>query len=1084
MKDRPFKNSSDCLSDVPKTIFEWLSNVAKVRLEAIAIRGTDERPPLTYQSLLTQVEYVATQLRAIGLGAGDPIAIALENGADFLVTILSVASVATAFPLDPNQPQAEFERYFSLLHIKAVIVSQNTNSAIVTTAQQANIPIIEIIANSKMSAGQFSLSTVGIKSSTNKSQSPKFPRLEDLAILVGTSGSTGLPKIVSLTHESFFVSIAHAADWMQLTKSDRSLVLTPLAMLHALVRSSCPLLLRGGEVICTPGYNPAQILEWIEGYRPSFFTAVPSIYRSILQRIQQTHRTPQKASLRFLVTGSDKITPAEIKAVESVFNVPLIEFYGMSEVSPLPAVRGLPPQSTPDGAIGKVNPMWQIACMDENGSRLAAKEEGEIVLRGGYLNQLVGVSNERDDWFHTGDLGYLDEENFLYITGRVDNRINRGGKKVYAGDIEAVLLTHPEIKEAVVFGIPDTLYGECIGAVVVLHPNSVVTSASIRQFLIKRIADFKLPDLILIEDALPLNSFGKVKRKTLASHYGLRDVFAQKRQTALNTRISHTAPRTVVEQNLALIWSSLFKIESLSIHDNFFELGGHSLLATQMLSRIQDVFAVDLPIHSLFDSPTIAQLASEIKQQTETSSTFRSLNNISTAKIPLSLTQKRYWFIEQQDMGTFYSMPRVLEIEGSLNIKALEQSLQTIVDRHAILRTIFCSKDNEVYQLCDRTTIKLKAIDLQDIPESKRKLKAYQLLKKEAQQPFKLTQEYLIRFSLACLSPTSYLFMVNMHHIISDGWSVEIFWKELSAIYSALVEGKSNPLPPLPIQYADYVLWQQRWLKGARAKKNYDYWSKQLANMPTSLDLPCDRPRSSVPTYSKGKGLYLKLNPEFTQQLRHFCQVRGITPYMMFLAAWQLLLCHYSGKTDIVVMTPFSGRNQIATEPLIGLFSNILLLRTQCDLKLTFEQLLNRVRQNWLAAYTHQHISLNELIAKSGLKKDLKHSLSEIFFSLETISRNNPPLSGLKTKRGKGISSWMVFADLQLYVEDRESNIMSVTLFYNTDLFNTSTAIQIFTRFQQLLNEIVNYPEKTIDRTLNIDERLGVISNHDRERAS
>ena len=266
-------------------------------------------------------------------------------------------------------------------------------------------------------------------------------------------------------------------------------------------------------------------------------------YRSLLHCLKETSSIPPERSLRFLVTGLDKIEATEIEKLENTFKIPLVQFYGMSEVSPLPAVRPFPPADTPSRAVGKVNPLWQFACVDKKGNHLPFGQEGEIILKDGYFNRLLGQKNQQHSvnihqgWFYTGDLGYLDSEGFLYYTGRVDNRINRGGKKVYAKEFEAVLLTHPAIAVGVVFGIPDALYGECIGAVVVLHPDRVTTPDSIRQFVAERVADFKVLDRILIEEALPLNPFGKVKRKTLSAHYGLRDLFVQKSSQTSNNYI-------------------------------------------------------------------------------------------------------------------------------------------------------------------------------------------------------------------------------------------------------------------------------------------------------------------------------------------------------------------------------------------------------------------------------------------------------------------------------------------------------------------------------------------------------------------
>ena len=617
------QNQDNLVGQLPQTIPEWLGEVAKIYGQALAISSVEQGLSLSYQELYKHIQNISNQLRLLGLKPGDIVIIALENGADFLTSILSTATVATAFPLNPHQPETEFSRYFDLLDIKAVVTRNNFNSTIVKVARSANIPVLELNSDSTTPAGQFSLSTTQTLTEQDKSKKavePQLPQLSDYAVLVATSGSTGQPKIISLTHESFFVSINHAADWMQLTSSDRSLVITPFAMLHALVRSSCPLLLRGGEVVCTPGYNPAKILDWLEQKQPSFFTGVPSMYRSILESIRNYGWTPQLTSLRFLVTGSDKIEAAEIKAVETALNVPLIQFYGMSEVSPLPVTRPLPPIETPSGAVGKINPMWKVACVDETGKHLSWEQEGEIILHGGYINRLVGInssqtnSNVNQDWFYTGDLGYLDRDGFLYYTGRVDNRINRGGTKIYAGELESVLQSHPAIKQTAVFGIPDNLYGECIGAVVVLQAGELATPKTIRQFMVERVSESKIPDLILIKDSLPLNPFGKIKRKTLAAHFALQDIFDQKKSHFSSISNDGNRPKTALEQKLSAIWLDVLGLTQVGLEDDFFELGGHSLLALKLFAAIEEQFGRKLPANALLKNPTIQQLAQLLSQ--------------------------------------------------------------------------------------------------------------------------------------------------------------------------------------------------------------------------------------------------------------------------------------------------------------------------------------------------------------------------------------------------------------------------------------------------------------------------------------
>lgn len=436
--------------------------------------------------------------------------------------------------------------------------------------------------------------------------------------------------------------------------------------------------------------------------------------------------------------------------------------------------------------------------------------------------------------------------------------------------------------------------------------------------------------------------------------------------------------------------------------------------------------------------------------------------------IPLSSIQKNYWFdrnIESSD--TFYSIPCTIEIEGSLEIEIFKKSLQIIVERQAMLRTIFLYQDGTVIQeIQENGTIELNLKDLEHLPNEERKHTAYQLLKEEAQQPFKMLGEYLVRFSLYQLSTTSYIFMFNMHHIVCDGWSIKVFRQKLATIYNSLVEGDPNPLPPLPMQYADFVAEEQQWLRGDEAQKAREYWRKQLANLPV-MNLPYDRPEGLTSTYGKAKAINLKIDSSSTQQLKHFCSTHRITLYMLFLAIWQLLLGYYGGQTDVVVGSLIAGRSRFETESIIGIFANSVLVRIQYDLNSTFEEFLLQVRRNCLANFTHQNIPVREMAVELKTIENTESNLCRVLFSMDQyFQTNNVEMIGLKTKKGEGIGNMLMRYALEINVKHPEKDILYLNLFYRSDLFDVSTITQIASKFGQLLDEVVNYPEETLDELL------------------
>ena len=592
-------------------IIEGLRDVAGKFGDKAAVGGID-RSYSTHTQLIEQIDQTAEKLRSAQIKSGDLVIVALDEGPEFLTAILSVMSAAIPLPLNPSIPAQEAEYFFAELPIAAIIVTERAGSALVMAAEASGVSILRLVTDQQRPAGQFDL----LLTRYTRPPEQQIDNPMQTALLSTSSGTTGTPKIIAHTHASMVTNCISFADQARLTNEDRSLCVVPFALLHSLWRSCLPVLLRGGQVVCASGFDARRALDQIDDVRPTFMTAVPSIYLLLLKRIAETGWSPDGCSIRALFCGSDAINRETIEAVESAFQAPLRQWYGMGEVSPMLAFCPLPPADIPSNAVGKVVSPWDVRILGEDGKKVPKNVEGEIVATGGLIHPRLETEAQKGnpsivgDWYHTRDLGYLDGDGFLYVTGRVDDRINRGGKKVYPKEIESAFLTHEAVAQAVVFGLPDELYGERIGALVVLAHGHTETEDKLRAYVGARVADYKMPEYIKIVESIPLNQMGKISRKTLAGELEIDNVMAQRRLAR-----SHVKPATKTEKQLMFIFEELFEKVNISTTDDFFALGGDSLSSLKLLLAIEETFAIKATPAELFHQPTVQALAALIEDR-------------------------------------------------------------------------------------------------------------------------------------------------------------------------------------------------------------------------------------------------------------------------------------------------------------------------------------------------------------------------------------------------------------------------------------------------------------------------------------
>ncbi len=594
-------------------ILQW----AKRRSEAVALLSIG-RSPLTYSMLAVRIDEIAAFLRSLGIKRNERVAIVLPNGAEMAVVFLGVIAVATAAPLNPAYREEEFAFYLRDLGAKALLIQSGLESKARVVAEKLGIPCIELCLHDTTVTGSFRLSAPSRLSGGLDLAELDFAQREDLALVLHTSGTTSRPKIVPLTHENLFCSAHNVQRSLQLSPIDRCLNIMPLFHVHGLVAALLASLVAGGSVICTSGFSAPQFFEWVGVGKPTWYTAVPTMHQAILARAALDRSAAPRGVLRFIRSCSASLPPRVLAELEELFSVPVVEAYGMTEAAHQIACNPLPPAARKPGSVGlPAGP--EVAIMDEKGHLLARGQTGEIVIRG--RNVMAAYENRpdanaeafTDSWFRTGDQGFIDDDGYIFLTGRIKEIINRGGEKVAPREVEEVLLEHPTIEQAAVFAIPHPTLGEEVAAVITLCQGANVTEQDVRLFAAAHLADFKVPARVVITTDIPKGPTGKVQRLTLARSLGLTE-----HASCVPAGVQGSvAPTTPLERLLVGIYREVLRLEHIGVLDDFLSLGGDSLLALQIVARIQQLCQVEIPLVRFFELSTIRQLAAELSKAQE-----------------------------------------------------------------------------------------------------------------------------------------------------------------------------------------------------------------------------------------------------------------------------------------------------------------------------------------------------------------------------------------------------------------------------------------------------------------------------------
>ena len=582
------------------TLHEMITASAEAAPEACVIDAPG-RSPLTYRGLLEHVHETAGVLSGRGIAAGDRVALVLPNGPEMATAFLGVAAVAACAPLNPGLRESEFADSFENLRVKALIHLAGADSPALEAARSHGIPVILLTPVTTAEAGRFMLD--------GTSAVAAFARPDDTALVLSTSGTTAKPKVVPLTHRNLCASARNIRASLALTPADRCLNIMPLFHIHGLVGVLLSSLAAGACTVCTPGFNAPEFFPLVQACRPTWYSAVPTMHQAILAQAEAHRATVERRPFRFIRSCSAALPPRVMARLEETLGAPMIEAYGMTEAAHQMASNPLPPGARKPGSVGRpAGP--EVAIMDDAGRLLPAGTRGEIVIRGenvmsGYAdNPEANARAFTDGWFRTGDQGFIDNDGYLVLTGRLKEMINRGGEKLAPLEIDEALLDHPAVAQAVVFAVPHPRLGDEVAAAVVLRPGQALTERELRAFLVTRLADFKIPRKIVVLAEIPKGPTGKVQRIGLAEKLGMQDAFSVWEAAA-----EYVAPRTPLEVQLVELCAQVLGLERVGVNDNFLQLGGDSMLATLLLNRVRDAVQVAVSPIDFFEMPTVANLA-------------------------------------------------------------------------------------------------------------------------------------------------------------------------------------------------------------------------------------------------------------------------------------------------------------------------------------------------------------------------------------------------------------------------------------------------------------------------------------------
>ncbi|HEJ6188257.1 TPA: pyoverdine non-ribosomal peptide synthetase PvdD, partial [Pseudomonas aeruginosa] len=792
----------------------------------------------------------------------------------------------------------------------------------------------------------------------------------------------------------------------------------------------------------------------------------PSAFKQLMAVACSADMATQQPALRYVIFGGEALDLQSLRPWFQRFGdrqPQLVNMYGITETTVHVTYR---PVSEADLEGGLVSPIggtipdlsWYILDRDLNPVPRGAVGElyiGRAGLARGYLrraglsatrfvpNPFPGGAGER--LYRTGDLARFQADGNIEYIGRIDHQVKVRGFRIELGEIEAALAGLAGVRDAVVLAHDGVGGTQLVGYVVADSAEDAERlRESLRESLKRHLPDYMVPAHLMLLERMPLTVNGKLDRQALPQ------------PDASLSQQAYRAPGSELEQRIAAIWSEILGVERVGLDDNFFELGGHSLLATRVISRVRQEQQLDASLKALFERPVLEAFAQGLERTTDAVSTIPLADR--QQPLALSFAQERQWFLWQlEPESAAYHIPSALRLRGRLDVDALQRSFDSLVARHETLRTRFRLEGGRSYQQVQ------PAVSVSIEREQFGEEGLIERIQAIVVQPFDLERGPLLRVNLLQLAEDDHVLVLVQHHIVSDGWSMQVMVEELVQLYAGYSQGLDVVLPALPIQYADYALWQRSWMEAGEKERQLAYWTGLLGGEQPVLELPFDRPRPARQSH-RGAQLGFELSRELVEAVRALAQREGASSFMLLLASFQALLYRYSGQADIRVGVPIANRNRVETERLIGFFVNTQVLKADLDGRMGFDELLAQARQRALEAQAHQDLPFEQLVEALQPERNASHNpLFQVLFNHQSEIRSVTPEVQLEDLRLEGLA-WdgqTAQFDLTLDIQEDENGIWA-SFDYATDLFDASTVERLAGHWRNLLRGIVANPRQRL----------------------
>ncbi|MFJ9304084.1 hypothetical protein COF04_29580 [Bacillus toyonensis] len=1078
-----YKNDISLPNQTRRTIHTIFDHIAMKYSNKIAI--VDSGGETNYEELYSLANQMAKILKDNGVVTGSRVLIYLPQSRNYVISIIGVLKAGGVYiPVDHHYP----------LERVSYMLKDSGSEIIITTSDLASrfhggkVKIIEIDSSLFETKEKVNV----IQENLNQNEG---------ACIIYTSGSTGQPKGILLSHQSILNLAETASNHFQLLPSDRFLQVASVSFSAAL-EELYPALLTGSTIIfqITNSSPPSisELLKSLNNQKVSVCELVTPLWHELVEYIDDNSNC-LPSSLRLLITGGERLLYKKYQKWCQQ-NIKLIHVYGPTESAATATYYHCDPKddsllslnsnSEWRMPIGKPIANTNVYILDEHLETVSTGEIGNIYISGDSLasyyvnkpsltaekfipNPYSGIYGDR--MYETGDLGrYLPDGDVDFI-GRIDNQLKIRGYRVEPAEIEKVLESHPSIKKSVVIGLNNKQGDTVLTAYMVSSSNEFLSISEWRDYLLTQIPPYMIPSSLIYIEEIPLTLHGKIDRAVLK----------RMSDTEEKHLSQYVAPKNFDEGELLSIWQSVFGIKNIGCTDDFFDLGGHSLLALRIVARIRDRFKIDIHPDQILKSRTISNLADiltnskrrrgennlnieEIKERRKLNQTLLESQTGGTEAFLTSISQNGIWFMDQFLSGkALYNVPWKFKVSGNLNVGVLKKALNKVVNRHPPLRSTFDLINEQVVMIVNKSmSIPLNIIDLTNLQGPDLQIELEKYMELEAGRTFDLKSGPLLRTYVIKTAEFEHIIMFNVHHIIFDGWSLDIFMKELGIYYTAILEQQNVVLPDLEYNYFDYALWQKESLQNKEMKDGIAYWDSKLRGSDHYLKLGDRKENSNQLSYT-GKTIRYNLGYDLQNEIKKYSKESKTTMYIILLSAFKILLYGYTKQSDLSVGVPTAGGRIVKQfDQLIGYFVNTIILRSEIKEEMKFSEFLKQVNQTALDGYKYQEVPLDIIIQKVKPKrKKGKNPLFQVDLLLEEDPLENVSFKGLNIYEFDDVDTGFSKFDLTWMLKQRKDGLY-LNVNYNSDLISKERVYLMINRFSHILEVIMKNPESYINELL------------------